>query len=109
MTTPTGEPRTPGGRTLKGFACWEFHALDMNAHNASCVRTLDLILAIEREAAAATEPRPDPALDVEQIVRQTLSIVDQTTPLSVGEPLVQRVLARLAGTASASETEGEPR
>lgn len=33
--------------------------------------------------------------DVEQIVRQTLAIVDRTTPLSVGEPLVQRILARL--------------
>ena len=43
----------------------------------------------------AATPEPAPALDVERIVRTTLAIVDRTTPLSVGEPLVQRILTRL--------------
>ncbi len=45
----TPEPRTEAGRTLRSFACWEFHAFSVNDHNASCGRTLDLILAIEAE------------------------------------------------------------
>lgn len=35
------------------------------------------------------------AADVERIVRRTLDIVDRETPLSVGEPLVQRVLSEI--------------
>lgn len=48
-----------------------------------------------RQAVRVLAALPQEPLDVERIVRRALAIVDQTTPLSVGEPLVQRVLARL--------------
>lgn len=44
------ESRTEAGRTLCAFACWEFHAFDPNAHNASCGRVHELTAAIEDEA-----------------------------------------------------------
>ena len=46
--------------------------------------------------APADRSQERPPIDVEQIVRAALRIVDQTTPLSVGEPLVQRILSSLS-------------
>ena len=54
------EPRTEAGRTLRAFACWEFHAFDPNAHNSSCGRVHELTAAIEIEAEArSTTPEGD--------------------------------------------------
>jgi len=53
---------------------------------------------------ARSVPQSEPeGLDVEQIVRAALRVVDQETPLAVGEPLIQRAIryatnrARLTG------------
>ena len=46
------------------------------------------------DVVRASQERPP--IGVEQIVRAALRIVDQTTPLSVGEPLVQRILSSLS-------------
>lgn len=56
---------------------------------------LDAALAHIALALAQAEARLPFDPETERIVRQTLAIVDQTTPLSVGEPLVQLILARL--------------
>lgn len=54
----SGKPRTEAGRKLRSFACWEFHAFSVDTHNASCGRTLDLILAIEAEARVTPPALP---------------------------------------------------
>ncbi len=58
--------------------------------------------ATGRSEARATPP----SLDVEQIVRAALRVVDQDTPLSVGEPLIQKAI-RYATNLARLTTEGE--
>ena len=51
----------------------------------------------EGMAAGIREPCVhDSAPYLETVVREMLLIIDRTTPLSVGEPLVQRILADLS-------------
>ena len=67
------------------------------------------ILAIENEARANVTSHVTLArasLDVEQIVRAALRVVDQDTPLSVGEPLIQKAI-RYATNLARLTTEGE--
>jgi hypothetical protein len=52
-------------------------------------RRPDLLRAILAIAEARATP---PSLDVEQIVRAALRVVDQETPLAVGEPLIQKAI-----------------
>lgn len=61
---------------------------------------VDVILAIE---AAARDEGCQEA--VERTVRETLAVGDGTTPLSVGEPLIQRCLAHVRHALLLNETE----
>jgi len=73
---------------------WDELLMDALASDGP-IRDADVKNAVKHYRArieAAARSTPAEALDIEQIVRAALRVVDQDTPLAVGEPLIQKAI-----------------
>jgi len=92
----TGRAEARASASLDAANAWE-------AGYQACYERMQAEGRLLPAAGRTPAPATAPGLDVEQIVRAALRVVDQETPLAVGEPLIQRAiryatnLARLTG------------